>query len=541
MVDVKTSSKTLAAVYVRVSSDKQERWSPDAQERALREQCARMGFEPVIYRETGSGETLDGRPEILRLLKDARAGRFGACLVIEMSRLSRDRELLDWLTIKQVFRDAGVRLCTPTQSFDLRDAEDDFLTNLFGSLSAREKQLMIQRMKRGRREAKRKGAYLQEFVPFGWHIVNRQYELHPVEAEAVRMMARLALTRSGRQIARALDAAGYRPKGGGAKWNRASVNQILQNTTLYGELRFAGEVTPIPAILSRAEWDAIQVAIRGRKISPRQVMKYQYLLAGLFHCGLCGRRLSPRSDWYRYTRKDGSQVNENRYPNYVCTGRSDAGCRMPMVKGQVAEAAVWEEVKRYLKSPKLIYDALSLAYTERDSLSATKGQEESKLRAKLEGLVRQEAAMAREFYGESGTLSRDAFHQALAEIRQERAVLETRLAEVQETPVPKVQELVHLESLEGACQALAADIDAYSFEEKREVLELLVERVTMRADFSMQVACRAPLSADLAVGGFPGRQVFVIAIPPIHSVFARFRRWRKPPTPPIPPTLRGKS
>jgi len=336
MVDIKTSSKTLAAVYVRVSSDKQERWSPDAQERALREQCTRMGWEPVIYRETGSGETLDGRPEILRLLKDARAGRFAVCLVIEMTRLSRDRELLDWLTIKQVFRDAGVRLCTPTQSFDLRDAEDDFLTNLFGSLSAREKQLMIQRMKRGRREAKRKGTYLQEFVPFGWHIVNRQYELHPVEAEAVRMMARLALTRSGRQIARALDAAGYRPKAGGAKWNRASVNQILQNTTLYGELRFAGEVTPIPPILSRSEWDSIQVAIRNRKISPRQTMKYQYLLAGIFHCGLCGRRLSPRSDWYRYTRKDGSQVNENRYPNYVCPGRTESGCRMPMIKGPVA-------------------------------------------------------------------------------------------------------------------------------------------------------------------------------------------------------------
>jgi len=179
-----------------------------------------------------------------------------------------------------------------------------------------------------------------------------------------------------------------------------------------------------------------------------------------------------------------------------------------------------------------------MAYAERDAMSATKGQEEAKLRAKLEALVRQESAMARDFYSITSALSPEAFNQALAEFRQERSVLENRLREVQETAVPKVQELVMLDNLEGACAALAADIDGYTFDEKREVLELIVEQVIMRPDFSMQVACRAPLSADLMLGSFPGRQVFIISIPPIHSVFAKFRRWRKPPTPPVPPTAR---
>ena len=133
------------AIYIRVSTEKQrEKFSLPSQLKILTEYAKFKAWDYIIYDEgAGSGETLENRPQMLKLLDDARENKFNVCLVIELERLSRDEDLFDWLTIKKVFRDNGIKIATPNQTYDLTDDEDDFLSDLFGALAQRETKKLV--------------------------------------------------------------------------------------------------------------------------------------------------------------------------------------------------------------------------------------------------------------------------------------------------------------------------------------------------------------------------------------------------------------
>src|SRR5205809_968283 len=112
-----------AALYVRVSTEAQtEKFSLPAQRRILTEYAERQKWEYEIYEDAGiSGETLDARPAMQRLLWDVAAGRVGVALAMELTRFSRSRDLFDWLTIRKTFRTAGIQWGTPQQLFSPDD------------------------------------------------------------------------------------------------------------------------------------------------------------------------------------------------------------------------------------------------------------------------------------------------------------------------------------------------------------------------------------------------------------------------------------
>src|SRR5207248_1606778 len=90
--EAKGEAMTRAAIYIRVSSAQQARGESLAEQRAvLLELASREGLEPVIFEDAGiSGETLEGRPELVRMLDEIDRGTFVRVLVYDWSRLSRD-------------------------------------------------------------------------------------------------------------------------------------------------------------------------------------------------------------------------------------------------------------------------------------------------------------------------------------------------------------------------------------------------------------------------------------------------------------------
>lgn len=62
----------------------------------MTEYCERQGWEYEICEDAGiSGETIDGRPGMLRLLELARTGKIQVALAVEMERFSRSTDLED--------------------------------------------------------------------------------------------------------------------------------------------------------------------------------------------------------------------------------------------------------------------------------------------------------------------------------------------------------------------------------------------------------------------------------------------------------------
>ena len=74
-----------AAIYTRVSTHQQaEKYSLEAQRRILSEYCQRNNYEYEIHEDAGiSGETIEDRPAIKRLLKDILEKDYDIVLVLQ--------------------------------------------------------------------------------------------------------------------------------------------------------------------------------------------------------------------------------------------------------------------------------------------------------------------------------------------------------------------------------------------------------------------------------------------------------------------------
>jgi site-specific DNA recombinase len=355
-----------AALYVRVSTqDQAEKFSLPAQRAILTEHCDRQGWAYEVYEDAGiSGETIDERPAMVRLLRDAEARRFDIVLAVELERFSRSTDLLDWLRLKKTFRKSGIRFGTPGQTYDPADVEDDFLSDLFGSLAKREKQKIVQRTLRGKVQAARQGKYLAPVPPFGYRSERGSLLLHEPEAAVVRRIFGLARRgESIRGIARLLNEEDaptpFAMRGdlrAGKQWGKSSIARILTNTLNTGSghwnrrqrigkvQKFRPEsqwvAVRVPAIIDADEFQVVQERLRRNAALAARHQHRVYMLKGIIYCA-CGRRMYGQPDHGR------------RY--YECAARRN-GCDSRMVRAERIEDAVWSETLRALQDPQSLLE-----------------------------------------------------------------------------------------------------------------------------------------------------------------------------------------
>ncbi len=112
-----------------------------------------------IYEEVVSGENLYARPEMLRLLADAEAGKFGAVLCMDIDRLGRG-SMSQQGVILETLKAAGVRIITPQKVYDLNDEADEDYTELQTFFARKELKRIKKRMRRGMVNTAEEGGYL---------------------------------------------------------------------------------------------------------------------------------------------------------------------------------------------------------------------------------------------------------------------------------------------------------------------------------------------------------------------------------------------
>ena len=112
--------RAVRALYVRVSTEAQaeEGYSVGAQTERLQSYCRAMGWtETELYVDGGfSGSNLE-RPQMKRLIEDARSGSVAAVLVYKLDRLSRSQKDTLYL-IEDVFLPNGVDFISLNESID---------------------------------------------------------------------------------------------------------------------------------------------------------------------------------------------------------------------------------------------------------------------------------------------------------------------------------------------------------------------------------------------------------------------------------------
>lgn len=518
------------AIYVRVSTKEQaDKYSLAVQKKMGIEYYKHQNpsVQTIIYEDAGiSGEKIDDRPAMMQLLNEAEGKKFDEVFVVELERLSRSEDLFDWLKIKKIFRENKIKITTPTQRYDMEDAEDDFVTDLLGILSKREKKKTLQRQKRGKEEMVKQGHFPGGQVPYGYRIKydsktgKGELVIDKTEDEVVKRIFHLCVNKnySSRKIAEELTRQGIPTKTQVTKkknvkrnplikgWYSATIHSILTNPVFCGQFAYnkkkgVKERRPredwlfgkSPAIISEKMFKIARERLSRRRIMSPRNKKYNYLLAGLLQCKLCGRRFEGRTFKYRHRWKSKDKfMNEPRYPYYVCYGRSvkESGinCQMPSRKVPLIDNFVWDKISNAIKNSEIIVNAIE----RKEKLDSFCPEKELNRIDRTLKQKQEEEQRILEAYRKR-VISIDQLEQELSKINDEREKLHLEKGQI-EVKIGKVQSQGNrLDLIQDLCYKLKKRLDKIDFETKREIITLIVDKIWVGKDGDIDIECVIPI------------------------------------------------
>lgn len=199
------------------------------------------------YREIGSSESIDERPELLRLLKDIESPKLKAIMVVDVQRLSRG-DLEDAGRLIKLLRYTNTYVITPLKIYDLRDEYDRDAFERELKRGNEYLEYIKKILNRGRLASVKEGNYIGSVAPYGFDKVVRKedkYECHTLvenkeEANVVRMIfdwyCNEGLGTS--MICRRLESMNIKTKTGNPNWIPPVILNMLENVHYIGYVRW---------------------------------------------------------------------------------------------------------------------------------------------------------------------------------------------------------------------------------------------------------------------------------------------------------------
>lgn len=213
-------------------------------EQILTELAGKMKLNVVeVYREVISGDSLDSRPEMQRLIGDLYKDKYKGVLVMSLDRLARGNAK-DQGIISEAFKMTNTHIITPQKVYDPNNMSDeDFID--FGLFMARfEYKAISRRMNIGKMQSIRNGNFMGSQAPYGYDIDKRgknDRTLKPnKEADIVRMIFNWYTIDklSAGEIARKLTEMNIPTPSNRKEWNRATIKEIVNNEIYIGKIKW---------------------------------------------------------------------------------------------------------------------------------------------------------------------------------------------------------------------------------------------------------------------------------------------------------------
>ncbi|MDE7211835.1 MAG: recombinase family protein [Lachnospiraceae bacterium] len=305
-----------AALYIRVSTEDQTEYSPDAQRRALLDYAKRNSIlvsdEYIFVDEGISGRRAEKRPAFMEMIARAKQKPrpFDLILVHKFDRFARSRE--DSIVYKSLLRkECGISVVSITEHIE----DDKFSVILEAMLEAMAEYYSLNladEVKKGMTEKARRGEY-QTYAPFGYRLEHGMLIPVPEKAEIVRQMYEgyLHHGKSPFGIARELNDRGIRTLRGNT-WENRTVKYILQNPVYKGYVRwnpagkqdlrehkyltgnFIIEKGAHEAIVPEDLWQSVndKLASEHRSVNRKPAELHAHWLSGMLRCSTCGGLLA---------------------------------------------------------------------------------------------------------------------------------------------------------------------------------------------------------------------------------------------------------
>jgi site-specific DNA recombinase len=508
--------KRTAAIYVRVSSDRQKEEGTIASQREALLAYAQAQELTVpaewIFQDEGYSGAVLTRPGLEHLRDLVAEGQVEVVLVYAPDRLSR--KYAYQVLLMEEFARLGVETRF-VKAPSAQTPEERLLLQFQGMIAEYERALIAERTRRGKRYRARAGAVSALSVaPYGYRYIKKTehsvgyFVVQESEAGWVRRIFELYTQErwSIGAIARQLNQERIATRFGKGPWHDTTVLGMLRNPAYQGEAAYGktqncpsqkrtrparqrggfgrrasrkpvdkAEWIPVavPALVSRETFALAQERLaENRRLSLRNT-KIPSLLQGLLVCEQCGYGL--------YRSSSGSLAGaRGRVQYYRCTGadryRHLAGpvCSCRMIRVDYLDQLVWQQLLELLRRPELVRAELERRreqnlhsspvqqrkeQLERE-LSRSKQQLDKLLDAYQEDLLTLADLRERapELRRKIGTLEKERQSQAL------RALEEQRWSELNQ-------------SLEAFLTKLNQTVEHLSTEEQQRIVRLLVKQV----------------------------------------------------------------
>ena len=503
------------AVYLRVSTQLQvQAQTSEQQLERLRVRIQQAGWtllDENLFRDDGySGASLN-RPGLDALRDKVKAGELDRVLITAPDRLARN--YVHQMVLLEELERAGCAVEFLDRPMS-QDPHDQLLLQIRGAVAEYERTLIAERMRRGRQRKLQAGALLPwTHVPYGYRVnLERPRDpagVHRDEAEAAVIQEMYAwYLGEGASLAgltRRLQTLALLSPKGLRRWNQATVRGILMNPAYTGQVylgrtqlraprlrrsathpigrpAYGRTATPpetwipvatIPAIISQTVYDQVQAKLaHNQQFARRNNTAHDYLLRALVSCGVCQLACTGRGQaQYRY---------------YVCRGKApprqscrDERCSARLFPAGQLDDRVWEDVCEVLTHPEVIAHALERAHgghwlpqelqARRENLRKGRVQLQSQLERLSEAYLH-------------GIIPLAEYERRRRDLENKDEALDAQARQL-EAQVDRQAELAGLvASVEAFCGRVQAGLAQANFEQKRQLVELLIDRVVVTHD-----------------------------------------------------------
>jgi site-specific DNA recombinase len=229
----------LPSAYIRVSQERNARngYGLEAQRADVLRYAEYKDLGAVrFYVEAGVSGYERDRPELERLLADARAGIINTAIFPSIDRAGRS--VKDVIEIDAALREAGVKIVFLREGIDTSTPTGELFRNIMAAVAQFEGRLIYERMSKGKRRKAAGGGYTGGWLPYGYRLEGGGAVVVPEEAAVVKRLFRWrAKGLSLRAVCARLNAGEMKPRGGG-KWRLSTVRGMLANRSYTGHVEF---------------------------------------------------------------------------------------------------------------------------------------------------------------------------------------------------------------------------------------------------------------------------------------------------------------
>ena len=474
-------------IWIRVSTEDQARGeSPEHHLARARAYATAKGWTvKEVYDLAGvSGKSVMENPEAKRMLVDIRRHHITALIFSKLARLARNtRELLDFADI---FRSCSADMVSLQETIDTSTPAGRLFFTMIAAMAQWEREEIADRVKASISIRAKLGKPLGGPSPYGYRWQDKKLVVEPKEAPIrLRAYELFAEHRRKGAVARFLNEAGYRTRIG-AKWSDVAVGRVIRCPSAKGiyylnRTRKTGSWTseekpesewgtiPVEAIVSEALWTQCdKILEEQQKKEHRPGRRPVQLFAGLAVCS-CGQKMYVKAN----------------SPKYICKKCLN---KIPIID---LEAIFHDELKAYFAAPESIAKHLAeanLNLTERQNLLRNHRNEIQKLREEMTRTHRLylDGQVTSQGFGQFYKPAEERLNQLLAELPKLEAEIDHM----------KVNNL-SAEEVVAEAEALYANWPKLPVENKRRIVESIVEKITIGKDEIDITLAYLPSSEDM--------------------------------------------